>query len=487
MKSLGRQFSCILLLPFLISLIGSQQLIFELKDRQYQEVIFSGDVTVAMICEITDVTQAEVTISVDGVLVATNNGEGNCLEFVISRIDSTDNVNLTCSARYNKDVDMTTVTDTKTLILNVSGIDHSCFRNGTGINQPYHVGDVLLLSCYCRATEPCIWTETVVGTDIGSVIKPIEETTYNNKKIRRIVVGPFNNTHINTLRYDCSHGPTVDLRCSIGPVGDSAGDFILNPTDPSEKSLKCSVIEVFGRGDESSSTVIPFGTPSVTVSGGNNNSNTSVDKERGTVVEEEDDDSFFILIIVVVGILLLLIVLIISLLFLIKRTRKNKESKAHEEKQQTGRQTKDSENQNANSFDGEGGAATGQSDLFQNGHITGNGVSAANIAHQTFDNHGYVGTVTDDYSALFQQGQVSDYGICAAYLADNSDAEKYYGTQASVPVLNDRYTHDDEDQFQTAETSDYVLPVAMMKMSMQRELTEAVGLYAQVKKYNTQQ
>ncbi|KAJ8030555.1 hypothetical protein HOLleu_27008 [Holothuria leucospilota] len=239
---------------FLISPVVSQHLIFELKDKQYQEIIFSGDVTITMVCEITDVTQAEVTIAVDGLLVATNNGEGNCLELVISRIDSTDNVNLTCAASYNKDVNMTTVTDTKTLILNISGTDNSCFRNGTGINQPYQVGDVLLLSCYCRATEPCIWTGTVVGTEIGSVIKPIEETTYNNKKIRRIIVGPFNTTHINISRYDCSHGPTVDLRCSIGPVGDSAVDFILNPTDPSEMSLKCSVIKVFEKRDVSPTT-----------------------------------------------------------------------------------------------------------------------------------------------------------------------------------------------------------------------------------------
>ncbi|KAJ8030553.1 hypothetical protein HOLleu_27006 [Holothuria leucospilota] len=239
---------------FLISPVVSQHLIFELKDKQYQEIIFWGDVTVAMICEITDVTQAEVTISVDGVLVATNNGEGNCLEFVISRIDLTDNVNITCFASYNKDVNMTTVTDTKTLMLNVSGIDHFCFRNGTGINQPYQVGDVLLLSCYCRATEPCVWTDTILGTEIGRVIKPIEEKTYNNKKIRRIIVGPFNDTHINVSRYDCSHGPTVDSRCSIGPFGDFAGDFILNPTDPSEMSLKCSVIEVFDKRDDSPTT-----------------------------------------------------------------------------------------------------------------------------------------------------------------------------------------------------------------------------------------
>ncbi|KAJ8030554.1 hypothetical protein HOLleu_27007 [Holothuria leucospilota] len=239
---------------FLISPVVSQHLIFELKDKQYQEIIFSGDVTVTMVCEITDVTQAKVTIAVDGLLVATINGEGNCLEFVISRIDSTDNVNITCFASYNKDVNMTTVTDTKTLMLNVSGIDHFCFRNGTGINQPYQVGDVLLLSCYCRATEPCVWTETTLGTEIGRVSKPIEEKTYNNKKIRRIIVGPFNDTHINISRYDCFHGPTVDSRCSIGPVGDSAGDFILNPTDPSEMSLKCSVIEVFDKRDVSPTT-----------------------------------------------------------------------------------------------------------------------------------------------------------------------------------------------------------------------------------------
>ncbi|KAJ8030556.1 hypothetical protein HOLleu_27009 [Holothuria leucospilota] len=239
---------------FLISPVVSQHLIFELKDKQYQEIIFSGDVTVAIICKITDVATAEVTISLDGVLVATNNGEGNCLEFVISRIDSTDNVNITCSASYNKDVNMPSVTDTKTLILNVSGIDNSCFRNGTGINQPYQVGDVLLLSCYCRATEPCIWTETTVGSLKGRAISPTEQTLYNNKKISRIIVGPFNNTSINTSRYDCSHGSTVDSRCSIGPVENSVNDHILNPTDPSEIPPKCSVIDMFDKKDVSPTT-----------------------------------------------------------------------------------------------------------------------------------------------------------------------------------------------------------------------------------------
>ncbi|KAJ8030548.1 hypothetical protein HOLleu_27001 [Holothuria leucospilota] len=464
---------------FMISLGESQNLIFELEDRQFQEVIFPGDVTVAMICEITNVTTAEVEVTIDGKIVANNSGQGNCLKFVISRIDGNDNVKLTCSVRYYRGGNSLAVTENKTLILNVSNRDHSCFRNGTSVNQPYQVGDVLLLSCYCRVTEPCIWTETAEGSLQGRALTTVEEKIYNNKKISRIIVGPFNSSGINTLRYDCSHGPTTKERCSVGPAKNSATDFILSPTVRSDVPLKCEVTEVFSERPG------PFGEIVSLTTVGSHNAYYSTESFHFTLSETKEsttfsstkptnkslldlknssktddiDGSTIALIIASAGVFVLLIVFALSIVLLFK-ARRYKKSKM------TSTDDKEAEE-----------------------------VVTPNVK---VDSHGYEGDKSDDALELYKNGDFTHCGIGVAHVVDNIDIDKTYGTEAQVPASqpldNDLYANDgnygndgndedDDEMFQTADTSDYAVPVALMKNNMQGELAEAVALYAKVKRH----
>ncbi|KAJ8030550.1 hypothetical protein HOLleu_27003 [Holothuria leucospilota] len=465
----------------IISLTGSQEILFELKDRQYQEILFSGDVTVAMVCKIITVNTAEVKIiNSGGELVTTNNGKGNCLEFVISRINSTQNLNYTCSVSYKSGGGVPVITE------NVSNREQSCFRNGTGINKPYQTGDVLLLSCYCRVTEPCGLTETVVGSMLGRGITPFEEEEYNNKKIRRIIVGPFNDTSIMTLRYDCSRGTTVESRCSTGPAQVSAKDFIINPTNPSVGSLECPVTEISTKYAETFSstdgdTVIPTLDPTTASSTDklsfipilDSTTASSTDKpslEGVNPPAKENNESFLTFIIVLVGIFALLIVSVAFLLVFIVLKRKKKGTKATKEGQEV-----------HNLHQSIGNMDQTFNNLDQNADNQDQNVD---IQDQNVDGHAYVGNVTDDSTDLPQLSDVSDGDVVVTDVMDGRDIEEYRGTLVSLPVDNNGFDNDDgedpEDQFQTADTSDYSVLVAFMKRNnMQKEQDEVFGLDAE--------
>ncbi|PIK37910.1 hypothetical protein BSL78_25260 [Apostichopus japonicus] len=243
MESLYSLFAISLLfISFHQVLSESQEVYFEIKDGNFNEVIFIGEKNITLICHVSNTLHADVTITKVGEgSVATNFGIGNCLEYNIQQVTEQNGGNYSCTSRYEDKNAGRMVEMSRMLSVNVRDNQFaSCLRNGTGLHQAYSVGDVLLLSCYCDVSNECNWIKTVVGSPFGTSITAME-VQHNGKIIRRIVVGPLTSMDLDT-RYDCSFGSSIDERCSIGPSYFSINDYISLSNQQSDLSHGCPEI-----------------------------------------------------------------------------------------------------------------------------------------------------------------------------------------------------------------------------------------------------
>ncbi|PIK37911.1 hypothetical protein BSL78_25261 [Apostichopus japonicus] len=257
MGSIYRLFAISLLLVQIDRVLcESQEVYFEIKDGNFNEVIFIGEKDIILICHVSNTLHANVTITKVGKgSVATNGGIGNCLEYNIQQVTEQNGGNYSCTSRYEDKNTGRMVEMSRMLSLNVrNNQSASCLRNGTGLHQAYSVGDVLLLSCYCDVSIQCNWIKAVVGSQTGENV-PSMNVQHNGKVIRRIVVGPVTSMDV-TTRYDCSFGPSIDERCSIGPADESINDYISKPSQQSNLSEGCPELVTPIIVDISSSTSI---------------------------------------------------------------------------------------------------------------------------------------------------------------------------------------------------------------------------------------
>ncbi|KAJ8030525.1 hypothetical protein HOLleu_26973 [Holothuria leucospilota] len=394
----------------MVHLNESQEMIFELKEREFQEIIFSGDTNVSMVCQVSDVLAAKVTITQNSTkIVATKAGAGNCLEYTIPEVQLNDGGTYECSVTY-KDMWNSSKTLQKALILNVSVRNSSCFRNGT--KGSYKVDDMLLLSCYCRVAEFCVWTASVVGSQLGMSIQPFVQVEYNNKKISRVKVGPLTTSDLD-VRYDCSHGPTVFERCSIGPAINSSKDLVLSPTATRNMSMQCDTTFIKKTSPTTQDGVIVNSPKNV----------------LGSEVIDRQLDPIFFLLFPVVGIILLLFVIIIFISLLIFKSRKARRTKNTDER-----------------------------------------VLELDDQVVKTDGHAYGTETGDEYSYRYRNGNVGQETVRVANRVDGRDMKSYFGSQSQEPTglrcNNSAYVDDVvsyADQFQSAETSDYHVPVALMR------------------------
>ena len=116
-----------------------------------------------------------------------------------------------------------------------------CLRNGSRLHEEYKKGDTLLLSCYCVDSLGCIWSRTVVGSEIGEGVPATYTFKHNNKVLEQIVIGPLTSIDIIT-RYYCLHGSSTKERCSIGPANVSINDSILPNILRSDHSDGCPAL-----------------------------------------------------------------------------------------------------------------------------------------------------------------------------------------------------------------------------------------------------
>ena len=206
----------------------SQEVILEIKDGDLNQVIFVGERDITLICHVSNTLHADVRISkIGGASVATNNAVGNCVEYNIQEVTEQDDGDYSCTARYEDENTGRIVEMSKLLSVKVRNTSRSvCLRNGSRLHEEYKEGDTLLLSCYCVDILGCIWSRTVVGSEIGESVPTIYTFEHNNKVLQQIVIGPLTSIDI-TVRYDCLHGSATKERCSIGPANVSINDSIL--------------------------------------------------------------------------------------------------------------------------------------------------------------------------------------------------------------------------------------------------------------------
>ncbi|PIK56096.1 hypothetical protein BSL78_06992 [Apostichopus japonicus] len=256
-------------------LCESQEVYFEIKDGNFNEIIFIGEKNITLICHVSNILHADVTITKVGEgSVATNRGIGNCLEYNIQQVTEQNGGNYSCTSRYG-DKNTGGVVEMSRMLSLIVRDNHSpsCLRNGTGLHQAYSVGDVLSLSCYCDVSIECNWIQSVERSKVGRRVPPMDVLQHNGKIIRRIVVGPLTSLDV-AIRYDCSSGSSVDERCSIGPANVSINDVVSLSIPQSYLSEACLIS-------------VPSSTESMTEEVSTTVKLTSTDQQRETMSEEE--------------------------------------------------------------------------------------------------------------------------------------------------------------------------------------------------------
>ncbi|PIK56097.1 hypothetical protein BSL78_06993 [Apostichopus japonicus] len=303
-------------------LCESQEVYFEIKDGNFNEVIFIGEKDITLICHVSKTLHADVTITKVGEgSVATNGGIGNCLEYNIQQVAEQNGGNYSCTSRYEDKNTGRMVEMSRMLSVNVRD-NHfaSCLRNGTGLHQAYSEDDVLLLSCYCYVSIECNWIKTVVGSKVGESIPSIDFLQHKSKVIRRIVVGPLTSMDLGT-RYDRSFGSSIDKRCSFGPADESINDYISLPSQKSDLSEGCPIMVTPITSETKPGEITSTSDTNVVTSSTMDSKDTAEGTMRGQEIDEEPVD-FLIYIIVGVSTVVVLCIVLLCFLIAIVRTKK---------------------------------------------------------------------------------------------------------------------------------------------------------------------
>ncbi|KAJ8030805.1 hypothetical protein HOLleu_27327 [Holothuria leucospilota] len=108
-----------------------------------------------------------------------------------------------------------------------------CRRNGT-VSQPYKIGDILLLECFCNLTlaTSCQWISDINTTRTELTNESVEMR--ENLKVYRLVVGPITAADLST-RYECvSSYQGISRACAINVRKFSSADYVFNPISSSD-------------------------------------------------------------------------------------------------------------------------------------------------------------------------------------------------------------------------------------------------------------
>ncbi|KAJ8031334.1 hypothetical protein HOLleu_28034 [Holothuria leucospilota] len=224
---------------------NAQNLVFELLDSEVNEVIFVGERDIVLNCSVRCVTNAVITIKSEESLIVMSAINVGYLEYNIEEVLLGDNGEYSCTVSYFDVYTGLNVTEIKTLHLNFKEEGPQCFRNGT-VGEPFQVGDLLLMSCYCLEDDGCKWTSTIVGTGQAVSLESVNKT-YRGKKIQRILKEYTIFTNTNT-RYDCFKPLEVSSKfCSIGPQESSSEDTVVNSVPSnntrSSKQIDCDMFQ----------------------------------------------------------------------------------------------------------------------------------------------------------------------------------------------------------------------------------------------------
>ncbi|XP_071838996.1 uncharacterized protein [Apostichopus japonicus] len=223
-----------------ISSLGKSQVMFELMDGEYNEVVFVGETDITLRCSYTgDLTIETVTIMDQNGNNVIEEIKTIYAEYRINSVAMSDGGMYKCNVRFTC-MDRREVTEVATLDLNVK-YDNSpqCVRNGT-VGEPYKPGDWILLSCYCREMDTCSWTSTVVNSGNTAHFLPLNEMViHKGKAIRKVKVHYTSSTDPNT-RYDCFSGSASTSRCAIAPESESSNDIIINTMETVTSTDVCS-------------------------------------------------------------------------------------------------------------------------------------------------------------------------------------------------------------------------------------------------------
>ncbi|PIK43065.1 hypothetical protein BSL78_20071 [Apostichopus japonicus] len=196
-------------------------------DGEYNEVVFVGETDITLRCSYNG------NLIVDTVAIMDQNGnivteEINTIlvEYRINTVAISDGGMYKCNVRSTY-MDRTEVTEVATLDLNVKyDTSPQCFRNGT-VGEPYKPGNLILLSCYCREMDMCLWSSNVIDSGQAVLLTPLDEMViHKGKAIRRVILHYTSSTDPNT-RYYCFSGSASTDRCAIGPESESSNDTII--------------------------------------------------------------------------------------------------------------------------------------------------------------------------------------------------------------------------------------------------------------------
>ncbi|KAJ8030564.1 hypothetical protein HOLleu_27018 [Holothuria leucospilota] len=195
----------------LLVFVGSQEIFFELKDSEINEVIYIGERDIEMRCGVTSLLHADLIIDHNGTVVATSTG--NTVTYVIEEITQSDGWTFTCAVDFTFP-NGTRFNEQANLVLNVQTITPYCFHNGSSVGE-----NVLQLTCYCLVNVNCLWVTSYLRVvSIG----PMKTCVHNNKSVSRVMI-PLAPTE------DCLYCTRSTHMCYYPLNDDSSNRFHLNP------------------------------------------------------------------------------------------------------------------------------------------------------------------------------------------------------------------------------------------------------------------
>lgn len=202
---------CFLLVP----LVGTQQITFEVKDSEFNEVVFVGETEVNMECIIRGVQNvSSIKIQQRRTShVIYSQGRTN-LQFLLRNVSTNDGGYYRCSVTYIDMQSNSVETQIRDLFLNVVDNRPHCTYNGTK-SFTYSENDVFSLTCYCLKTDSCLWIRSTEGSGMSSLIAT--QTTFRgDKQIVTAVTGSLSDAN-EGVKFMCFYGSYFNQRCEIGP------------------------------------------------------------------------------------------------------------------------------------------------------------------------------------------------------------------------------------------------------------------------------
>ncbi|KAJ8031332.1 hypothetical protein HOLleu_28032 [Holothuria leucospilota] len=202
---------CFLLVP----LVGTQQITFEVKDSEFNEVVFVGETEVNMECIIRGVQNVS-SIKIQQrqtSQVIYSQGRTN-LQYLIRNVSTNDGGYYRCSVTYIDMQSNSVETQIRDLFLNVVDNRPQCTYNGTK-SLTYSENDVFSLTCYCFKTDSCLWIRSTEGSGVSSLIAT--QTIFRgDKQILTAVTGSLSDVN-EGIKFMCFYGSYFNQRCEIGP------------------------------------------------------------------------------------------------------------------------------------------------------------------------------------------------------------------------------------------------------------------------------